>query len=152
MFTRPNPEQIQSELLVIRIVHAVFLLTPPAYVLFCYYLGEQFRISGEEPVLLRSILYFAVIVSFPMINLIRHIMLRLNQTLPGDTSARSRYFVTVLVSLGLAESIGLTGVMLYIMGDNFTTLLIYNGLALLALLLYRPKCQEYSDLVQYLQT
>lgn len=78
-------------------------------------------------------------------------MVRLNQTMPGEAPAKSRYLVTVLVSLGLAESLGIYGLILFVMGDDYNTLYIFSLLSLLAMFLYRPRQDEYQSIVAALE-
>jgi hypothetical protein len=106
-----------------------------------------------------------------MTNLIRHIQLRLNQTMPNSHSApeiddcmdaggrathgavseaKKRYLVTVIVSMSLIESVGIFGFVMFILGDNFNTLFIFSGLSALGMFLYRPKLDEYARIVEAL--
>jgi hypothetical protein len=86
-------------------------------------------------------------VTFPLIKLIRHITLRLNQTMPTATSAKSRYLVSVIISLALSESIGIYGLVLALLGDSLNSLWILTFLAVLSMFLYRPKFGEYQSIV-----
>ena len=73
-------------------------LTVLAYVAACHYFGPKMQIGIEssQRVLIRTILYVIAIMIFPFTSLLRHILLRLNQTMPGDNPARNRYLVTVI--------------------------------------------------------
>jgi hypothetical protein len=82
-----------------------------------------------------------------MTNLLRHIQLRLNQTMPGAKSAKSRYLLTVIVSMSLVESIGVFGLVMFLLGDSFNTLYIFIGMSALGMYLYRPKWVEYESIV-----
>jgi hypothetical protein len=106
-------------------------------------LPADIMLAEEQRVTLRTVLYWVAIVTLPLANLIRHIQLRLNQTMPTATSAKSRYFLTVLVSMLLCDSIGFYGLLLFCLGDGFNTLAIFSGLSALGLFLYRPKRAEY---------
>ncbi len=130
----------------------MMLLMLAVYVFTCLYYGNDVRLdnSDDPPVLIRTILYIIAIVSFPVTNLIRHIMLRLNQTMPGDTPAKSRYLITVLVSLSISESIGIYGLVLFMLGDEVNSLYIFSTLSVLAMYLYRPKLEEYTEIVEAL--
>ena len=134
-------------------VVGMMLVMLAAYIFICHYLGAELQLGYDEDqrVLIRSALYVIAIVTFPITNLLRHIMLRLNQTMPGDTPAKHRYFVTVLVSLSLAESIGVFGFIMFILGDGYNTLYIFSVLCALAIFLYRPKLQEYCEMVETLK-
>lgn len=101
----------------------------------------------ERRIVIRTVFYALAILAFPITNLIRHIQLRLNQTVPGNTPANSRYLGTIIVSMMFMESIGLAGFVMFLLGDDFNTLYIFTGLAVLGLVLYRPKQIEYQEIV-----
>ena len=124
------------------------LLTLMVYLSLCYFQADKLRLATEPPIVLRSIFYGLAIITFPLTNLLRHIMLRLNQTMQGNKPAKSRYFITVFISLCSAELIGLLGFISYLMGDDCNTLLIFCLLSALALFLYRPKIEEYQRVIE----
>jgi hypothetical protein len=62
-------------------------------------------------------------------------------------TAKSRYFTTVLVSMALVEVVGVFGLVMFMLGDGFNTLHIFTGLSTLGLFLYRPKVDEYSEII-----
>ena len=61
--------------------------------------------------------------------------------------AKSRYLVTVIVSMALVEVVGVFGLVMFVLGDGFNTLYIFTGLSALGLFLYRPKVDEYSEII-----
>jgi hypothetical protein len=154
---RVKPEQLKSDLILPWVIAGVMLVMLAAYIIVCITIGEQIQrpLPEVQRVLVRTILYVAAIVTFPMTNLIRHIQLRLNQTMPYShsapgTEAKKRYLVTVIVSMSLIESVGIFGFVMFILGDNFNTLYIFSGLSALGLFLYRPKVNEYARIVEAL--
>lgn len=128
------------------------LLTLTGFWLFCQYSGltPETVLAEEIRIKLRTGFYFVAIITFPLTNLIRHILLRLNQTMPGDTPATRRYLMTVIVSMVFVETIGLYGFCLYWLGDGKNTLTIFLGLSALGVYLYRPKEEEYQTIVDAL--
>jgi hypothetical protein len=92
-----------------------------------------------------------VIIGFPLNNLLRHILLRLNQTMPGEKTAKQRYLLTVMMSLLFAETIAILGVVMYLIGDDGNTLTIFAVLSGLAVFLYRPKVDEYQSIIDALR-
>ncbi len=133
---------------------ALILLTLLAYLFVSEYYWEKirvFQISQDRLVWIRTILYVLAIIAFPITNLMRFIMVRLNQTMPGEASAKQRYFVTVLVSMISAGTIGMFGFIMFVLGDDYNTLYIFCVLSALAVFLYRPKMEEYLSIVEALQ-
>lgn len=123
------------------------------YIILCHQIPEQLQqiqTSEEQRVFIRSILYVIAIIAFPMTSLIRHIQLRLNQTMIGDKSAHKRYLLTVIVSQILISWVGVFGLVMFALGDDFNTLYIFSFLAGLGFFLQRPKMTEYHSIVSAL--
>lgn len=141
-----------NELLPHWLVVAAIFMTLLAYVIICHLLGHELQqpLPEERRVLLRTIFYAIAIITFPVTNLIRHVQLRLNQTMPGAKPARSRYLLTVIVSMLLVEGIGVLGFVMFMLGDDYNTLYIFIGLSVLGVYLYRPKLEEYGQVVEAL--
>ena len=142
----------KNELLPHWFVVGMMLMTLLVYLLICHQFGHELQetLPEERRVFIRSVFYGIAIVVFPITNLIRHIQLRLNQTMPGNKSAKSRYLLTVIVSMLLVEGVGVLGFVMFMLGDDFNTLYIFTGLAVLGLYLYRPKMAEYDRIFEAL--
>ena len=147
-----NPQQLKSDLMPHWSVVGATLSMLAAYVYICHYTGTEWQqgVSEQQRVVIRTIFYILTIIGFPLINLLRHIQLRLNQTMPGPKPAKNRYFLTILISMTLAESIGVMGLVMYILGDDFNTFYIFIVLSTLAVFLYRPKISEYRAIIEAL--
>jgi len=157
MLGRIEPEQLKSDLILPWLIQGFMLATLATFLILCVAYGDQIQepIPEAQRVLIRTLLYVVAIVTFPMTNLIRHIQLRLNQTMPysRDTprlEAKKRYLVTIIVSMSLIESVGVFGFVMFILGDSFNTLYIFSGLSALGMFLYRPKMDEYARIVDTL--
>lgn len=122
-----------------------------SYQLICHLFAEdiQINLSEETRTLIRSIFYAVTIILFPLVNLVRHILLRLNQTMPIEehSSAMSRYLLTTVVTLSLIEAVGLMGLIMFVLGDAYHTLYIFSCLAILGLFLHRPRKTEFLSIV-----
>jgi hypothetical protein len=133
-------------------VVGMMLVTLMIYLFICYHFGHELQqpLPEAQRVVIRTAFYGIAIIAFPITNLIRHIQLRLNQTMPGYKSAKSRYLLTVIVSMALVEGVGVLGFVMFMLGDDFNTLYIFTGLSALGLYLYRPKQDEYVRIVDAL--
>jgi len=148
-------EPLKSDLILPWVIVGMMLAMLAAYVIICHVMGERLQqpLPETQRVLVRTILYVIAIVTFPLTNLIRHIQLRLNQTMPCSptheavATAKSRYLATVIVSMSLVEVVGIFGLLMFIFGDGFNTLYIFTGLSALGLFLYRPKTAEYAEII-----
>ncbi len=149
-------EPLKSDLILPWAIVGMMLTMLAAYIIICHVLGDQLQqpLPETQRVLIRTVFYVVAIVTFPMTNLIRHIQLRLNQTMPRPHAAQGvaalakrRYLVTVIVSMALIEVVGILGLVMFVFGDGFNTLYILTGLSALGLFLYRPKVDEYSEII-----
>lgn len=131
------------------IICANMLLTVLIYNLVCHLWANELQIGVDEAQreLIRSVLYGAAIILFPFTKLLRHILLRLNQTMPGPKSAKQRYLSTIIVTQFLIELVSLFGFAMFILGDGFNTLYIFSGMGVLGIFLHRPNLSEYSAIV-----
>jgi hypothetical protein len=157
MYNPIDHESLKSDLKLPHLIVGIMLVMLVTYLIICF----TFATELQEPlpeitrVKIRTALYIVAIVSFPMTNLLRHIQLRLNQTMPLTqlayrAEAKKRYLLTVIVSMTLMETIGAFGFVLFMLGDGRNNLLIFIGLSALGMFLYRPKLHEYSQIVESL--
>ena len=124
-----------------------------AYNIICHTFGAEIQINfaEEQRIFIRTVLYIITIILFPLINLLRHILLRLNQTMPGDNPAKNRYLMTTIVTISLIEVVGFFGFIMFVLGDEFNTLYIFGALGALGLFLHRPRQQEYKQIIEALR-
>lgn len=122
------------------------------YNVFCHFWAEPYRLNVDESqrVVIRTVFYVLAIIAFPLTNLMRHILLRLNQTMPGEKSAADRYLLTIVVTQSMIEVIALFGPIMFVLGDDFNTLYIFSVLGALGAVLHRPKADEYLSIVESL--
>ncbi len=147
-----EPNILKADLTLHWIFTAMMLCLLIAYNILCHTLGDELQINivEDQRVVIRTIFYVFAIILFPVVNVIRHILLRLNQTMPGNGSAKKRYFFTVSVTLIIIESVGLLGFVMFILGDEFNTLYIFSILAVLGVFIHRPNMEEYEPIVDVL--
>jgi hypothetical protein len=142
----------KNELFLHWLVVGMVLVTLMVYLSVCHQFGHELQepLPEARRTIIRTVFYALAIVAFPATNLIRHIQLRLNQTMPGSKPAKNRYLLTVIVSMALVEGVGILGFVMFMLGDGFNTLYIFTGLSALGLYLYRPKQDEYRQIVEAL--
>ncbi len=149
-----SEQQLQSDLLSSGIVRGVGLLSLMAIIVVCHFYANKIQLGFEEQqrIFIRTILYVVAILTFPVMKFVRHVMLRLNQTSKSKNSPKSRYRFTIIISMLVAESIGLYGLIMFILGDSYNTLYIFIMLSALAMFLYKPDQQEYRGLIESIET
>lgn len=104
-------------------------------------------IKAEIPILwLRTIAYLCAIVLFPLIGEIKrrievsHRDRSKDPNIPADQATQARSSLpSLIIALVVAESIGILGFALFLLGDTLQTLYIFLGMSALGLLLHRPK-------------
>ncbi|WP_428356449.1 hypothetical protein [Methyloprofundus sp.] len=142
--------QLQPDLIFAGIIRALALLSLMAFIAICHIYNDQIQtdMDAQARIIIRTSLYVVAIVTFPLMKFMRHVLLRLNQRGKGERSAKSRYLVTIIISMAVAETIGIYGFVMYILGDSFNTLYIFIILSALAMYLYKPKVEEYQLIVE----
>lgn len=122
------------------------------YNVVCHLWGEDIRQPLEESqrVLIRTIFYVLAIALFPLTNLLRFILLRLNQTMPGEKTAEQRYLTTIIVTQGMIEVVSLFGLIMFLLGDDFNTLYIFTLLGVVGIYLHKPKREELQSIIDAL--
>lgn len=131
---------------------AAMLLFLLIYNLICHLWGAEIRQPLEESqrILIRTIFYVIAIALFPLTNLLRFILLRLNQTMPGERTAGQRYLVTIIVTQGMIEVVSLFGLIMFLLGDDFNTLYIFTLLGVVGIYLHKPKPEELQSIIDAL--
>ena len=136
------------------------------YLFLCHQFSEDIRQAGSYDIplgLIRNILYVAALVTLFLANFIRKRMLARPFATsgaglfePGAVSNKpsllAHYTTVVIVSLALCDSIGLFGLVLFMLGDSFRTLHIFIGISALAMYFYRPKREEIETVAIAMQT
>lgn len=125
---------------------------------FVHFYGASFQqpLAESNRIFWRTIFYILAILILPLTNLLRHIFLRLNQTMPLlldanlEKTAQIRYALTVMVSQSMMILIGGFGGMIFYFGDALNSFRILTGLAILGAFLYRPKNAEYQQIIDAL--
>ncbi|ASF46169.1 hypothetical protein [Methylovulum psychrotolerans] len=149
-----DPQRLQADIRMPWLSVAAAVLVSIALVLVCQHFGDSIQqpLPDTTREWLRTALYATAIVTFPFTNLLRHIQLRLNQTMPCPSdaypaTAKRRYWVTVTVSMALIQSPVIYGFVMFYFGDPVNTLTIFTLMSALGFYLYRPKPQEYQALM-----
>jgi len=149
-----SEQELQADLLLAGIIRAIGLMSLLTLVAICHIYTDTIQIKIEESdrIVLRTILYMLAILTFPLMKFMRHVLLRLNQRGRSERPAKSRYLITIIISMAVAESMGIYGFIMYTLGDSFNTLYIFVGLSALAMFLYKPNINEYRQLVESLES
>lgn len=142
-----SEQQLQTDLLSAGIIRAVSLMSLMALLVICHIYVDEIQIGLDESqrITIRTVLYVVAILTFPVMKFVRHVMLRLHR---NEKSPKSRYFLAILISMIISESIGIYGFIMYVLGDSYNTLYIFIMLSALAMFLHRPDKEEYKTLFE----
>lgn len=125
-----------------------------AFNIFFHFAKSEIQIVlvEEQRVFFRTLFYVISIILFPLVNLLRHILLKLNQTMPGNNPAKYRYLMTIIITLSLIGIVGIFGLIMFVLGDGYNTLYIFSILVMIGIFLHRPKLEEYKLIIEALKT
>jgi hypothetical protein len=130
------------------LVCGAMLLLLLGYNIICFVWADDIRINLPESqrIMIRTLLYVIAIALFPLTNLMRHILLRLNQTMPGEKTAEQRYLVTVIVTQSMIGVVSLFGLLMFMLGDDINTLYIFTLMGAVGIYLHKPKQTEFQSI------
>ncbi len=131
------------------------------YIFICHQLGvgKMSPMGSDFPIkTVKNALYLVVMAELAVSYLLRKHLLKaqspqsrlrhLQMTSHRATHpAVALYTTAVILSLAIAESIGIYGLLLFLLGEDFRTLYMFIAVSALALFYYRPKREELEDLV-----
>ena len=156
----------QSQLLVMWIIWGAMLVSLLIYVLICHLVIDGIRQSLESDFtfdMLRNILYGVGIFTLFLAHFVRKFILTPRTGGSGSMTSKppplkdqsqvvGKYVMAMLLSLALSESIGIFGLVLFLLGDSFQTLYIFIGISALGVFHYRPRREEIMKLAAATQT
>jgi len=142
------------------VIWAAMLGSLLIYIFISHQLGEGFKGTGASNVplgLLRNIFFGVAAADLIVSYYLRRFTLKGRTRAAGVTAARglfaqkqpafvSQYSAAVIVTLALSESIGIYGLVLFLLGGGFKTLYIFIAVSALAMVFYRPKREEMEKL------
>lgn len=137
-------------------ITSIIIVLLSVNVAFAHFYHWQNPLTDDERIFWRTVFYILTILLLPLTNLLRHIFFRLNQTMPLlefanlERVVKTRYTLTVSVSMLSMSIIGSFGSVMFYLGDGFNTLHILTIVAGLGIFLYRPKINEYQQILNTL--
>jgi hypothetical protein len=162
MITETEKELIEKSFSILRIIWLAMLGTLIVYLFICYQFGNQIQQppGSQYPLAtLRNIFFGLAAVTLLISHFLRRFMLTGRSGSSATTPSKSpspsdlspilgKYATALIISLALSESIGIFGLVLFILGDSYQTLYIFVGISAIAMFFYRPKKQELVELIR----
>jgi F0F1-type ATP synthase membrane subunit c/vacuolar-type H+-ATPase subunit K len=132
------------------------------YILICHMLGDAYRQNikpgypyetMQKSLLLVSIVQLGLSLYFRKFLLSSRSSVHKSKLTPRISSQSvspelAKYFIAVLVTNALSESIGIFGFVLFLLGDTYETLYLFMAISTVAMIYHRPKKDELLGLVE----
>lgn len=154
MLNKHEIEAINKGWRSIHIIWIAMLIALFVYLVVGLSLKDIFQSSIQESSLkiLRYILYAISFVTFFSIKYVRRLILKsknigLSQVIGVNSPAVVRYITATIVSLAMAESISIYGLVLFLLGKNTTDLYLLIFISAVAMIYYRPFKEQMIKLV-----
>ncbi len=148
-------EELRRGMKVIRLTWAAMLLSLGVYLYVCHATTAQRPAHNAADVLpaMTTALFAAAAVALIVIRPVRRYLLSPDGPAPRQSPwrtargapshpATARYLAATVVTLALAESIGVFGMVLFFLGADFRTLYLFVAASATAMVHYRPKTEE----------
>ncbi|MDP3047943.1 MAG: hypothetical protein Q8N12_00740 [Thermodesulfovibrionales bacterium] len=151
---------LNSGMKVIWIIWGAMLASLGIYIIVGHMVIAKIKMAEMSPdvfSLLRNALYVVAVIELAIIPFMRKIMLKASPKetqssagyqIPGIVThpALGRYTTVTIVSLALAESIAIYGLLLLLIGKDFQSFYVLTAVSAVAMLVYRPKMDEVEKL------
>lgn len=158
----PLKDKSEKNILTLWIIWGAMIVSLLMYVIICHLMGDEMgqNANPDFPIdRMRKILYLIAAVTLFIAYQLRKFMLsgRLKGlgTPTGSSVITSKqpphiakYTITMIISLALSESIGIYGLLLFLLGDSFNTLYTFIGVSAFAMFFFRPKGYEIEMLAK----
>ena len=160
MLEKDEMQRINSGWSTIFVIWVAMLISLAVWVFFGHVVEENTGSSSEEYSFLgtlRTILYGISIVTLFLTKYIRNLLLKGGKGIfqtekqSNQHPAVGKYIVAVVISLAMSESIGIYGLVLFILGKNTVDLYSLILVSAVAMYYYRPRKEELFNVAQTLE-
>lgn len=155
-------EELDKGLKTLWITWAAMIGSLAIYVVICHLTADEIAVAIESDFPLkvfRNGLFIISAVELALIPLIRKAVLKIRpnrhhavaeqQGIEGDyKTVLGKYTTAMIISLALAESIGIYGVVLFFISKDFLSLYIFIAISAAAMFIYRPKREHIEKLAE----
>lgn len=161
MLTNEEMEKLNKGFLTLNIIWASMLVSLLIYLFVCLYIQDTIVIKMQINNIknIRNVLYILAIITIVAIRFIKNAALYPknavvrpstenlnNETVPSKVLAK--YTSAMMISLAMAESVGIYGVVLFLLAKNTSDLYVFVLMAAAVMLFYRPKKDELLALTR----
>jgi hypothetical protein len=139
----------------LKIIWLAMMMSLAIYLVVAFLAGPGIGVSMSEETLgiLRLILYVLAFITLIAIRFVKTVVLsnKIQSNHPTQDARQTvfqRYQSATIVALALSESIGIYGLVLFLIGKNTLDLYLLIIISAVAMFMYRPSMHEVSILMQ----
>ncbi len=155
-----DKEMLRSAMKVNWVIWGAMLLSLGVYIFVAHLLKAELKTAAWKDLslaTLRTILFVIAFMEYPLIHYLRKKMVSgseagrrfrtASQTLPSrGHPANIQYTSALVVSLALAESMAIYGLVLFLLAKDMRSMYVLTAFSAVAMIIYRPKMEELETL------
>lgn len=151
-----NDMELDKGLRTMTVIWAAMLVSLALYLFIAMQIGETIKVAMAPDLLdiLRTVFYVLSFVILLVIRIVRRLVLSgkgvgaSRQLSALSDPLLQKYLAATMIALALAESIGIFGFVLFLVGKSAIDLYVLIGLAAVTMLVYRPRKDDLLALAQ----
>ena len=153
MSTAKDKQALKNKMTVIWIIWGALFLSLFIYILVGHLMAgslETNMLDQEFPMTLLTNILFAIGVSeLVLAYVLKWFMLKQSgQSEPDISQAAGKYTVIVIISNAISESVGIYGLVLFFLTQDFQVLYTFMFISAMAMLYFRPKSKELETMCE----
>ena len=160
MLQKDELEQINKGWKTIRVIWLALLGSLVVYLVVCMVIGDQLTISmaGSQLEIFKYALFGVAVMTLFGAYFFRKLFLKSIAGMPGtghqaaSHPAVGKYMVVIVIVMALLESIGIYGVVLFMVSKDTVSLYQLMVLSAIGMLYFRPKKEELIDVAEKMKS
>lgn len=154
MTTKQSRTALVKDMRTVWFIWLAMLATLGVYLFLCLWFEEALRTPQrmDFPLeMMKNALAIAALITIAAAVVMRRFMFKAalrsaDSSQDANSHPIARYTVVVIITLAIAESVGIYGLILFMLGASYQTLYTFLFISALMMLWHRPKLEEYEAL------
>lgn len=145
-----NSNTFRNQYKIIQIIWLAMLASLAVYAAVSHLAGNSIRQDFGEGIpldLIRNVLIGISAAELALVHLIKKKILTIHRGM-GQQTVIQKYLLASVLSYAICESIGIFGLLLYLLGGSQETLYSFIGISALAMFWHRPVYEELEEMVK----
>jgi len=148
-----NTDNLKKQFKMLQIIWVAMIAPLAIYLIISHMAGDSIKegasARNEIPLdMLKNILYIVSIIELGAAYYIRKIILKVNPEMTGATAIQ-KYIAASIITFFLSESVGIYGLVLYLLGDEMFNMYIFIIISAAALFYFHP---DFEDMETYVNS